>query len=266
MLTLGVLHQPTPVSSLQLFPSAPCNGFIQYLASVSSAASVGPTSPSAVETAKGSSEGSRGEANCVSSPGPQGLQREKTWEKAALEVWVIAQLLSLPCLNPQTLALICVLGNTAKVGFFNINCFCAQLYCSHPTDITGFLSVLQQQEQWDSTIQQQINPIWILIFKSKWENELLLQQEKRQGFLAQKPGNAEGAQVQLLPARGTELDKGVPGVTGTTGRETPALSHASKHRAQLSTRTMWLKENNLETHSRINKERSFAEEEGFVCF
>ena len=40
-----------------------------------------------------------------------------------------------------------VLGNAAKVGVFHVSCFCAQLYCSHRPEVTGFLSVLQLQEQ-----------------------------------------------------------------------------------------------------------------------
>lgn len=70
---------------------APGHGSGQYLAAVSSAAPTGTAFPRAADTAKECSQGSRGEANWLSSPGPGGLWREKTERKAALDVWVIRE-------------------------------------------------------------------------------------------------------------------------------------------------------------------------------
>lgn len=61
----------------------------------------------------------------------------------------MAALLSLGWLTPLLFGmpvLTCVLGNAGKVGIFNISCCCVQLYCSHKTEVTGILTVLQLQE------------------------------------------------------------------------------------------------------------------------
>lgn len=97
-------------------------------------------------------------------------------------------------LNLSTNELTCVLGNTDKVDIFNLSCF-----CSHRTEVSGFLSDLQLQEQWHSTTQQQMNPIVLLIMKSKQEMELLLEQEKWQDFLTQKPHKIQGARCWCSP-------------------------------------------------------------------
>lgn len=70
-----------------------------------------------------------------------------------------------------------------------------------------------------------------MILKSTQENELLLKQEKWQDFLAQKPRNTQGAPVWLSPATelhrrssvGAQSDKGVPGIAGSTCRETASF-------------------------------------------
>lgn len=71
----------------------------QYLAAVSPAAPTGTALPKAADTAKGCSQGWRGEAKWLSSPGPGGLWRQNTQRKAALNVWVIAELLLFILLN-----------------------------------------------------------------------------------------------------------------------------------------------------------------------
>lgn len=90
-----------------LSPEQPCLAqaqLWQYLAAVSSAAPTGTALPEAAHTAEGCSQGSRGEANWLSSPGPGGLRREKTERKAAFNVWVITELLLFIPLNAWTWA------------------------------------------------------------------------------------------------------------------------------------------------------------------
>lgn len=139
----------------------------QYLAAVSSAAPTGTAFPKAADTAKGCSQRSRAEANRLSSPGPGGLWREKT-EKGSLKCLSYCRI-TVVCpsesLDLSTNEQACLLENTEEVGIFNLSCF-----CSHRTEASGFLSDWQLQEQWDSTTQQQMNPIVLLIMKSnkKW--------------------------------------------------------------------------------------------------
>lgn len=93
--------------------------------------------------------------------------------------------------------LIRVLGNTEDIGIFNPSCF-----CSHRTEVSGFLSDLQLQKQWDSTTPQQMNPIVLLVMKSKWEMKLQLEQEKLQDSLSQKPHEIQRAWCWFPPELG----------------------------------------------------------------